>query len=232
MQKIQAAHMRMHDFLFWVRQDRLGRLPALCPQAQQHHCKAWITLVPPSEPPASQPFGLDYLRWADEIGKLSGKFRNITGVVIDDFWSPPNRRLFTPQYVAKFAASLRSHNPHVLFLPVVYWKTVGDKDFIRNFGPYIDGITFPYADLDSAKALPDQLAACRRWLGPHKLLLVNVYATGSSGTGEKGPRSAQYMRDMLTIARQHADGIRVYRLPQPDPKDQRFSITASLFGMW
>jgi hypothetical protein len=229
---IQAAHMNTHDFLIWHAKTDWDDCQAFAAQARQRHCKVWITLVPPSEPPASQPFGTDYIRWADEIGKFSQKFDNITGVVIDDFWTPQNRSLFTPQYAAKFAATLRRHNPGLAFLPTIYWKTVGDKKFIKDFAPSIDGIMFPYADLQSAKALPAQLDACRKWLGPGKLLLVNVYATGSSGTGEKGPRSAQYLRDMLTISREKSDGIRVYLLPKADPKDYRFSITADLFGKW
>jgi hypothetical protein len=119
-----------------------------------------------------------------------------------------------------------------VFLPTIYWNTIGDKKFIKDFGSSIDGIMFPYADLQSAKNLPAQLDACRKWLGPRRLLLVNVYATCSSGTGERGPRSAQYMRDMLTISREKSDGIRVYLLPKADPQDYRFAITADLFGKW
>ena len=229
---IQAAHMNMHDFLIWRAKTDWEDFQAFTAQAQKRHCKVWITLVPPSEPPASQPFGIDYIRWADEIGKLSEKFDNIAGVVLDDFWTPQNRSLFTPQYAAKFAATLRRHNPALAFLPTIYWKTVGDKNFIKDFTPAIDGIMFPYADLQSAKALPAQLDACRKWLGRGKFPMVNVYATGSSGTGETGPRSAQYMRDMLTISREKADGIRVYLLPKADPKDYRFVITADLFKKW
>lgn len=229
---IQAAHMNMHDFLIWRAKTDWDDCQTFAAQARQRHCKVWITLVPPSEPPTSQPFGTDYIRWADEIGKLSQKFDNIAGVIIDDFWTPQNRSLFTPQYTAKFASTLRRRNPLLLFLPTIYWKTVGDKKFIKDFSPSIDGIMFPYADLQSAKALPAQLDACRKWLGSGKLLLVNVYATGSSGTGESGPRTAQYMRDMLTISREKSDGIRVYLLPKADPKDYRFSITADLFGKW
>jgi hypothetical protein len=229
---IQAAHMNMHDFLIWRAKTDWEDCQAFAAQARQRHCKVWITLVPPSEPPASQPFGADYIRWADEIGKLSQKNDNIAGVVIDDFWTPQNRSLFTPQYAAKFAATLRRHNPGLAFLPTIYWKTVGDKKFIKDFASSIDGIMFPYADLQSAKNLPSQLDACRKWLGPGKLLFVNVYATGSSGTGEKGPRSTQYLRDMLSISREKSDGIRVYLLPKADLKDYRFTVTADLFGKW
>jgi hypothetical protein len=183
--EIQAAHLNMHDFLIWRAKTEWEDFRVFVAQTQHRHCKVWITLAPPSELPASQPFGTDYIRWADEIGKLSEKYGNIAGVVIDDFWTPQNRSLFTPQYVAKFSSTLRLHNPKLVFLPTIYWNTIGDKKFIKDFGSSIDGIMFPYADLQSAKNLPAQLDACRKWLGPRRLLLVNVYATCSSGTGER-----------------------------------------------
>jgi len=186
----------------------------------------------PSEPPPSAPFGLDYIRWADEIGKLSRKHDNILGVVIDDFWSDENRSLFTPSYVGRFVATLRGHNPKLAFLPTIYWGTIGDTEFIQDYRASLDGIVFPYAELDSTKELPAQLTACRKWLGPRKLLLINVYATGSSGAGERGPRTAEYLRSILTISREMCDGIRLYCLPKGDFADYRFAITAELYGKW
>ena len=231
-ERIEAAQMNMYDFLIWHAETDWEDFQVFLPQAQKRGLKVWITLVPPSEPPPSKPFGLDYVRWADEIGKLSQKYDNLVALVIDDFWSGSNRSLFTPAYIGELSATLRRHNPRLAFLPTVYWGTIGNQDFIRDYGHLIDGIVFPYADLESTEKLPEQLTACREWLGPSKMLLINVYASGSSGAGERGPRTAQYMRSILTISRQECDGIRIYCLPKSDFNDHRFQTTAELYGEW
>jgi len=128
--------------------------------------------------------------------------------------------------------TLRGHNPKLAFLPTLYWNTIGDADFMKSYGLLLDGIVFPYADLESTESLPEQLAACRKWLGPDKLLLINVYALGSSGTKEPGPRSPKYLCDILGISRQECDGIRLYCLPKNDFDDARFRVVAELFGKW
>lgn len=116
--------------------------------------------------------------------------------------------------------------------PTIYWNTIGDADFIKDYGPLLDGIVFPYADLESTNSLPEQLAASRKWLGKDKLLLVNVYASGSSGTREGGPRTPEYLRSILAISRKFSDGIRLYCLPKENSDDYRFRITAEVFEKW
>ena len=230
--QIEAAHLDMYDFLIWHAQTDWDDFQVFLAEAQRRRLKVWVTLVPPSEPPASGPFGLDYLRWADEIGRLSKRYDNLIALVIDDFWSDDNRSLFTPSYIARLVETLRGHNPKLAFLPTLYWNTIGDADFIKSYGSLMDGIVFPYADLESAESLPRQLAACRKWLGPDKVLLINVYASGSSGNKEPGPRSPKYLRDILEISRQACDGIRLYCLPKDNFDDSRFRIVSELFGKW
>ncbi|MFH1923751.1 MAG: hypothetical protein ABIP48_28160 [Planctomycetota bacterium] len=230
--QIEAAHMNMYDFLIWHAKTDWEDFRLFLPEAQKRGLKVWITLAPPSEPPPSQPFGLDYVRWAEEIGKLSKEYDNLAVLVIDDFWSGANHSLFTPGYVGQIATALREQNPRLAFLPTVYWSTIGDEEFLRDYRYLIDGIVFPYADLESTEKLPEQLAACRKWLGPTKLLLINVYASGSSGTRERGLRTAEYMRSILSISRQQCDGIRICCLPKDDFDDYRFRITAELYAKW
>jgi hypothetical protein len=233
LKQIEAAHLNTYDFLIWHAKTDWDDFQQFVSQAKAKKLNVWITLAPPSEPPPSAPFGLDYVRWADEVGKLSVRFDNIVGLVIDDFWSDENRALFTPSYIANVAQTLRRHNPRLAFLPTIYWSTIGDDRFAKDFGASIDGIVFPYEDLESTRDLPSQLSGCRKWLGPNKLVLVNVYASGSSGRGERGPRSAEYLRSVLEISRQSSDGIRIYCLPKQDlDKDYRFALAAGLFGKW
>jgi len=230
--QIEAAHMTMYDFLIWHAETDWDDLQLLLPEARKRGLKVWVTLAPPAEAPPSAPFGLDFHRWAEEIGKLSRRYDNLVAVVIDDFASDLPPGIFSPSYIAEFAATLRKHNPKVAFLPTLYWGTIGNADLIKRYGPQIDGIVFPYEELESTESLRAQLEACRKWLGPNRLLYINVYASGSSGRGEKGPRTPEYMRSILTISPELCDGIRIYCLPKSDFTDPRFAITAELYAKW
>ncbi len=237
MQMIQGAHMNMYDWLIWHSPNDWEDLHKFLPVARQHGIKVWVTLCPPSEQggnwPWSEPYRLDFIRWAAEIGKLSQQYDNLVALVIDDFWSGGNHQLFTPDYIAKLAATLRAQNPRVAFLPTIYWRTIGDEQWMEEYHASIDGIVFPYAELETGDQLAEQLRACRDWIGPHKFLLMNVYASGSSGSGQKGPRTPEYMRKVLTISRQMCDGIRIYCLPKGKmQEDYRYAITAELYEKW
>ena len=237
MEQIETAHMNMYDWLIWHSEHDWDDLHEFLPVAKEAGIKVWVTLCPPSEQggswPWSEPYRLDFIKWAEEIGKLSREHDNLVGLVIDDFWSGGNRTLFTPEYIGRLAATLRDQNPKVAFLPTIYWSTIGDEAWMEDFRHSIDGIVFPYAELETGDQLAEQLDACREWLGPRKFLLINVYASGSSGTGEKGPRTPEYMRKVLTISREKCDGIRIYCLPKGKLKeDHRYAIAAELYERW
>ncbi len=236
-EQITTAHMNMYDFLIWHQPTDWEDFQQFLPAARAKGIKVWVTLCPPSEQgdafPWSEPYRLDFVRWADEIGKLSKRYDNLVALVIDDFWVGANMQLFTPGYVARVAETLRRHNPRLAFLPTLYWHNIGDAAWMEQFGPSIDGIVFPYALLESWDTLPEQLRGCRKFLGPDKFLFVNVYAAGSSGPPEPGPRSAEYLRQVLTLSREGSDGVRIYCLPKEKLlEDYRYAITAELYKQW
>ncbi len=237
MEQIETAHMNMYDFLIWHAETDWQDFQEFLPVAREKGIKVWITLCPPSEQggnwPWSEPYRLDFVKWADEIGKLAEEYDNLVAMVIDDFWSGGNRELFTPAYIRELVQTLRRHNPNVAFLPTIYWPTVGDEEWIGDYGPLIDGIVFPYMEYETGDDLEEQLAGCREWIGPDKFLLVNVYASGSGGQRGVPERTEAYMRKTLTVSREHADGIRIYCLPKGDLlDDHRYRVTAELYGEW
>ncbi|MBM3476677.1 MAG: hypothetical protein FJX75_25675 [Armatimonadetes bacterium] len=236
MEQIKTAHMTMYDFLIWHEETDWEDFQAFLPLAEEAGIKVWVTLCPPSEQgggfPWSEPYRLDYVRWADEIGKLAERYDNLVALVIDDFWSSSNHQLFTPDYIAQVVETLRKHDPKLAFLPTIYWPTVGEAEWIETYGLIIDGIVFPYCEYATGDELEAQLAACRKWIGPDKFLLVNVYASGSGG-GNPPPRTPEYMRRTLTVSREHADGIRLYCLPKGKLLDDPvYAVTAELYGQW
>lgn len=237
LEQIRGAHMSMYDWLIWHAPTDLEDLKLFLPLAREAGVRVWATLCPPSESgntmPYSEPHRTDYLAWARELGALAKEYDNLDAVVIDDFWTPSNQSLFTAEYIGEMVRTLRSYREDLAFLPTVYIGTIGDEAFLRGFGPHIDGIVFPYGDLEAAGPLREQLARCRDWLGPDRFLMVNVYASGSDGRSEPGDRSAEYLRETLATSREAADGIRIYCLPKEQMlEDYRYAIVAELYAEW
>ena len=100
-------------------------LKLFLPKAAQVGLQVWVYLVPPSEsepqPGAGakypEPFLQDYVRWAEEIAKLSLQHTNLTGWVIDDF--DGNLKFYTPDYVRRMQARAKSVNPPRVSAPDV-----------------------------------------------------------------------------------------------------------------
>ena len=70
----------------------------------------------------SEPFRLDYGRWAEEIARLSLQHTNLTGWVIDDFYA--NHEFFTPAAVRDLQNRAKGINPRLAFLPLMYFGEI------------------------------------------------------------------------------------------------------------
>jgi hypothetical protein len=122
-------------------------LKAFLPKAAGANIEVWVYLVPPSESPPKvgglygEPFRLDYLRWAEEIGQLSRQHPNLTAWVIDDFYA--NRDLFTPSYVRDMQARAKHANPRLAFLPLMYFEELNPR-FVADYRPVINGVVVAY----------------------------------------------------------------------------------------
>jgi hypothetical protein len=106
-----------------------------------------VYLVPPSESPPqfgsqySEPFRLDYSRWAEEIARLSLSHPNLTAWVIDDFYA--NHEFFTPAYLRELQSRSRAINPRLAFLPLMYFDELRAK-FVEDYRQVIDGVVVAY----------------------------------------------------------------------------------------
>jgi hypothetical protein len=122
-------------------------LHAFLPKALAAHIDVWVYLAPPSESPPnpdmqySEPFRLDYPRWAEEIARLSLKHPNLTGWVIDDFYA--NHQLFTPEYMRQLQTRSKTINPRLAFLPLMYFPEIRPK-FVEDYREVIDGVVVAY----------------------------------------------------------------------------------------
>ena len=149
---LKAMNANTYFYLIWHNVRDWDDLPAFAAAAQREGIDVWVYLVPWSETPEgkkspygySEPFKTDYVRWAEEIAKLSLDHRNVVGYVIDDFYGnsiQPDR--FTTAYVRRFVSAGKAVNSNLRFYPLVYFQQPW-QDFMSRFGDIVDGVVAAY----------------------------------------------------------------------------------------
>ena len=121
-------------------------LKVFLPKAAEARLEVWVYLVPPSESPPhttlySEPFRCNYERWAEEIARLSLHHPNLTAWVIDDFYA--NHGVFTPAYVRQMQSHAKRINPHLAFLPLMYFDEI-TRRFVEQYREVIEGVVVAY----------------------------------------------------------------------------------------
>ncbi|GAB3743189.1 hypothetical protein [Microlunatus parietis] len=126
----------------------------LVPAAEAAGIDVMVYLVPPSEcflhekphvaGRCSRPFELDFVRWAEEIAKLSLKHPNVKSWAIDDFLSGPvNQALFTNEYLTKIENAQTAINPDLKWYVTLYPGEINDHSMERIKGT-VDGVIYVY----------------------------------------------------------------------------------------
>lgn len=145
--RLKELGVTTYYWLVWHAASDWDDLKLFLPKAAKAHIEVWVYLVPPSESPPhygtqySEPFRLDYVRWGEEIARLSLEHRNLTAWVIDDFYA--NRAFFTPAYLRQIQAKAKAVNPRLAFLPLMYFPEIGPK-FVEDYRAVIDGAVVAY----------------------------------------------------------------------------------------
>jgi hypothetical protein len=236
LEQLKDLHANTYSWLIWTADTDWEDLQTFLPPAREAGIRVWVTLVPPSESPPkskrfSEPFRLDYERWAVDIARLSVAHPNLVAWSIDDFTH--NLAFFTPEKLRGIVAGARAINPKLAFVPCSYFPGVTAK-FATGYAGSVDGVLFPYrhesnkANLTDASLLKPELARLRQLLGPGVTIIVDVYSTAHSRLGASTP---DYVRDVLTQAREAADGAMVYCHPDPHGKDAaKYPVVREVFG--
>ena len=164
--RLKDLGVNTYFWLIWHAPTDWDDLKLFLPKAAAAKIDVWVYLVPPSESPPrhkwySEPFRLDYRRWAEEIAKLSLEHRNLTAWVIDDFYA--NRRFYTPQYLREMQRRAKAVNPRLPFLPLMYFPEISRR-FVDDYREAIDGVVVAYPRdaqaIATARAfLNDEIAA-------------------------------------------------------------------------
>lgn len=220
--RANTFHWAIHAYT-----NEWDEIKTFLPLARKANIKVWITLMPPSESPPrlknySEPFRLDYERWATEIAKLSLKEMNLVAWSIDDFTH--NLKTFTPEYLGKMMKAAHAVNPRLAFVPCCYYKAITPA-FAKNYSPLLDAVLFPYRDESSGSNLknPDhvevEIKNLRKLLGPEIPIVLDVYASAHS---RLGATTAAYVEKAVGDGLRAADGVMIYthRILETEPEKQ------------
>ncbi|MBA4603120.1 hypothetical protein [Thermoactinomyces mirandus] len=220
---LQNLKINHYFYLIWhEKSDWDDLVHEFLPAAQKAGIDVWIYLVPPTEAPgkASEPFGTDYIAWFKAIGRVSGRYPNLKGIVIDDF--NENLNFFSPQYVRKMRDAGLRENHNLKFMPQMYFPAITENFFTR-YHSLLDGVIMSYRDdpyrntqkldrfleqIDSAEFL------AKRY---HLPLVVMIYASRLSATPSNP--SVLYIESTLKLALYrmkvgHLAGVVTYLLPK------------------
>lgn len=234
LRELKDLNANTYNFLIWHADSDWDDLQKFLPLAREAKIRVWVTLVPPSESPPktkrySEPFRLDYEKWAVEIARLSIREPALVAWSIDDF--AHNLGFYTPDKVRAMLAAAHEINPKLAFVPCLYYRQVNAK-LAENYRGLFDGILFPYrnesvkADLKDAGQVAAEVRKVREIMGADLPVLVDVYATGHSRLGDSTP---EYVRDVVRHARGSADGVLIYCHQDPKQNAAKYSAIREQF---
>ena len=232
--QLKEIHANTYHWLDRDTHDNLDNLKKFLPIAKKAKIKVWVTLVPPSESPPfsthySEPYKLDYVKWAVELAKLSLAYKNLVAWSIDDFVH--NLTLYTPAYVQEFLDSSRKINPVFAFLPCCYFNKTNDQ-FAKLYGSLLDGILFPYrnesveANLKDAGQVSAEIEKLRARFEEGFLIYLDVYASPHSKLGSSTP---EYVKEVIEAGLQSSDGVLIFRHQDPEKFPEKYEILKQTF---
>jgi len=228
--ELKEIHANTYHWLIYENLNDWDDLKAFLPLARKAKLKVWACLVPPTESKpvtkySSEPFCLDYERWATELAMLSLAEPNLVVWSIDDFVH--NLTFYTPEYVEKLVRTARAINPKLAFIPCCYYKQT-TPSFAKSYGHLLDGILFPYraesvkANLQDATQVENEIAKLREIFGiPDFPIILDIYASPHSRLGSSTP---EYVKDVLTAGLKSADGVLIFRHQDPVKSPEKYMI--------
>jgi len=225
-----------YHWLIWTAATDWDDLKLFLPRARERGIRVWACLVPPTESPPrtknfSEPFKLDYERWAVEFARLSLTEPSLVAWSIDDF--SHNLKTFTPERLHAVLDAARQINPRLAFAPCVYFPNAAKADVARAYAGLLDGLLFPYrhesqkANLTDASLVEVEVRAIKAAWGADFPVIVDVYATAHSRLGAS---AVDYVRDVMVAGHRCADGVHVYTHPRSG--SPKHAVARQLFSEW
>lgn len=234
-QELHDLHANTYNWLIWTRSTDWDDLKLFLPLAAKENIRVWVTLVPPTESKpiakySSEPFALDYERWAREIALLSIEYPNLVAWSIDDFVH--NLKFYTPEYLQKILNSASAINPKLPFIPCCYYKQI-TPSFVENYRHLLHGVLFPYraeshtANLQDAEYVGMEIDKLRAMFGKEFPVFLDVYATAHSRLGDSTP---EYVAEVIKAGRKFADGVLIYCHQDPLKSPEKYKTIKDGFN--
>jgi hypothetical protein len=236
---LDELHANTYNWLIAGAATDWDDLQTFLPQARKHRIRVWVTLLPPSESPPktkhfSEPFRLDYEKWATELAALSVREPALVAWSVDDF--AYNLKDFTPERMRAIVAAQREKNPNFAFVPCVYYKQATPA-FVKRYREFLDGILFPYrsestqAGFDDATQVAPEVTTLKERFGPGFPVIVDIYATRHSKLGASTP---EYVEQVMKIAQPVAAGVHIYRHQNKNnPKErEKYGVIQRMMSSW
>ena len=233
--QLNELNVNTYNWLIWQGENDWDDLKLFLPIAEKHNIAVWVTLVPPTEskPKArwnSEPYGLDYIKWSEEVAKLSVTYPNLIALSIDDFVH--NLDFYTPDYVGKMIDEIDNINPSLNFIPCAYYSKI-TQDFANKYGTLIDALLFPYRassdikkNLQNSRLVGNEIAHIRSLFKEEIPIYIDVYLTAHSSLG---PSTPLYVKEVIKEAGKYADGVLIYTHPDPSKDPEKYKIVKEEF---
>ncbi|MDX9880487.1 MAG: hypothetical protein RBS73_00380 [Prolixibacteraceae bacterium] len=234
--ELQDLQVNTYHWLVRETYDDLTVVKKFLKKAGKAGINVWLTMVPPSESPPvtkvgySEPYRLDFEKWAVKLAKLSRSEPNLVAWSIDDFVH--NLNYFTPEYVGRFTRMAKQINPDFKFVPCCYFKKT-TPGFAAKYGPFLDGILFPYraesagANLQDPSKVGNEIEQLRKMFAPGFPIIIDIYATRHS---RLGPSTAGYVREVMKEGFKFADGVFIYRHQDPVNDAEKYQVIKKEFN--
>ncbi|RPD39123.1 hypothetical protein EG028_21155 [Chitinophaga barathri] len=233
--ELKELNVTVYHWLIWQSENDWDDLKTFLPLARKQHIKVWVTVVPPTESKpiarwSSEPYQMDYKRWAEEFARLSLKETNLVAWSVDDF--AHNLKKFTPSYTDSCLQAARGINPRLSFVPCVYYRQITPQ-FAAAYGSLLDGLLFPYraesagSNLKDPSMVESEVASIRKLFKPGMPVFVDIYATAHSRLGASSP---EYVKQVLEFSKIYADGVLIYCHQDPVKSAAKYNIIKEGFN--
>jgi hypothetical protein len=237
--ELGELHANTYNWLVSRANTDWDDLHTFLPLAKAKGIRIWVTLLPPSESAPktkhnSEPFRLDYERWAAELAELSSHEPALVAWSIDDY--AYNLKTFSPEYMQKVITAQRAKNPDFAFVPCIYYKQA-TPSLAERYKKFFDGILFPYRSesttpgFNDAESVVSEVKSLKQLFGADFPIIVDIYATRHS---RLGPSTPEYVEQVMKLAQPVADGVHIYRHQNKlDPNEKtKYDIIQRVMSSW
>jgi hypothetical protein len=239
--ELRELKANSYNFLIWHAKTDWEDLHEFLPLAREIHVKVWVTLVPPTESPPlygdtySEPFRLDFKRWAVEIAKLSLREPNLVAWSLDDFSdNAAAAHAFTPKQWQEILSAARAINPQLAFVPCCYYQHL-TPELAAQYRELFDGVLFPYMhaagqmNLTDTDTLKVEVQQFKQLFGKEMPVFIDVYATRHTSLNETTP---EYIERAMRAGKQAADGVFIYTHPDKQTAAAKYAAVKKQFHEW